>query len=207
MARRSARKKTTVTTVTTAPVAVTPTTGARLIAAGVADLALPWWPSEVEVSGLAPSITENEKVGSQPTMYRSSEPRAQIRISFTLRGRTLAESAEPWLAAVQALATGKPVVRLLMGASDRGTWQITEAGYTESDWTASGAPAVAEVSITAKRTDTEVPVGPIAKKSKKSKSKSKKKSTKAKTPKAKTTPKSKTTKDLPSAGGKAKVGD
>lgn len=188
-------RKTTVTATSTAPAVVAPTAGARLIALGVADLQMPYWPTEVAVSGLAPSFTETEKVGAQSTMFRSGEPRAEIRLAFTLRGRTLAESAGPWLAAVQALAVSRPVVRLMLGASDRGTWQVTDAGYAETDWTATGDPAVAEVALTMKYTSTEIPVGPVAKKAKKSKAKSKKKTTKAKAPKTKTPSKTKTKKD------------
>lgn len=192
MVRRSTRKAARVAAVVAAPVLVSGGNGVRLVAIGAATLDLPRWPTDVEVSGLAPTITETDTVGAQPTLYRSGEPREQIRLSFVLGGRTLAESAEDWLAAVKSLATAKPVVRLIMGAMDRGTWQVFDAGYTEQEWTGTGATAVAEVIITMKRTDAEVPVGPVPKKAKKSKGKSKKKSTKAKPKKA---PKTKTKKD------------
>lgn len=195
MARRATRTAGRVTASVAAPMALSVSSGVRMVSLGVATLDLPFWPSEIEISGLAPTITETEVVGSQPTLYRGSEPRPQLRISFTLRGRTLAESATRWLGAVQAIAAAKPVVRLITGATDRGTWQVSEAGYTETDWTAAGEPAIAEVAMTMKWTTAEVPVGPIPKKKKKSKAKSGKKSSKAKKPKTKTPAKTKTKKD------------
>lgn len=184
-----------VTAVVAASAVVDPSDRARLVCQGVGVLELPWWPTELESSGLAPTFTENARVGLAPEVLRSGEPMESLRLAFTVRGDSLAVAATPWLALVRTLAVAHPVVRLLMGRSDRGTWFVSEAGYPELDWTDGGEPAVAEVTLLLKRTDAEIAVGPVSKPKKKSKKKSKKKASGKKTAKPKTKPKTRTKKD------------
>jgi hypothetical protein len=85
-----------------------------------------------------------------------------LRISFTLRGKTLEDDAGGWLSTVRALAKALPLCQLILGASDRGVWRVTEAGYTETEWTSSGTPAIAEVILNLRQaSDAAIPVGPI----------------------------------------------
>lgn len=166
------------TVTTTVPgVIIAPSASARLICDGIGTLELPWWPTDLEYSNLAPNYTEKEKTGAVTTLYRTNEPLEALRIVFTLRGATLNDSAGEWVNIVRVLAKAKPICRLMLAASDRGTWVVTEAGYSEADWTAAGDAAVAEVTIQLRQADHQIPVGPVAKKKKKSKKKAKKKTT------------------------------
>jgi hypothetical protein len=135
---------------------------AILIVAGVGTLELPWWPTELEYSGLAPGYTDIERPGRTPIVVRSSEPLESLRIAFTLRGPTLADSAAGWTNAVRVLSRATPLCKLMLGPSDRGTWRVVEAGYSEADWTADGSPAVADVVIVLRQaSDAAIPVGPV----------------------------------------------
>lgn len=141
---------------------------ARMLVDGRAWLDLPWWPNEIEYSQLAPSYAETERPGREVLLTRSNQPLESLRIAFTLRGRTLAESASSWVAAVRALARTKSPVQLVLGGSDRGRWRVVEAGYSETDWAPDGSPAIADVVILLRQAiDASIPVGPIPQKPRK----------------------------------------
>lgn len=137
---------------------------ARLLCSNGASLDLPWWPDEVESSGLAASWVETARPGRTPLLTRSAEPLPSVRIVFTVSGATLADSAKAWVDAVRALAVARPVVQLLLGRSDRGTFRVVDATVLEREWAANGDPSVAEVIIELRSaSDVTVPVGPVPK--------------------------------------------
>lgn len=143
---------------------------ARLVCPGVGTLELPWWPSEVEHTDWAPDYAEIPRPGRTMVQTRSSDPLPQLRLAFTLRTTDPTESIGDQLAMVRTLAAAKPVVQLLLGASDRGRWRIREAGAVESDWADDGSASVADVSLLLRReSDAAIPVGPIRKKPKRKK--------------------------------------
>ena len=137
---------------------------ARLICAGIGDLVLPWWPAEVENSGLASEWTETPRPGRAPTLTRATEPLPSLRMSFAVTAVTVEESVAGWLTAFRVYAAAKPVVQLMLGASDRGVWRITEAAAVETDWAADGQPSVVDVTLTLRAaSDAAIAVGPIRK--------------------------------------------
>ncbi len=140
---------------------------ARLIAAGLPVLVLPWWPSEVEDSGWAPNYAETERPGRAPLLTRSNDPLPALRIAFTLRTTSVTESIQDTLDLVKRYAAAKPIVQFMLGQSDRGHWRITDAGANQLDWAADGEPSVADVIITMRQaSDASITVGPIKKKPK-----------------------------------------
>lgn len=137
---------------------------ARLTASGLPTLVLPWWPSEVEDSGLAADWAETARPGRSPLLTRASDPLPSMRLAFTLRTSTVEESVQDLVDLVKQYAAAKPVVQVTLGLSDRGHWRITEAGVVQQDWAASGEPSVAEVTMTLRAaSDAAIPVGPIKK--------------------------------------------
>ena len=137
---------------------------ARMIAAGLPVLVLPWWPSEVESSGWAPNYAETERPGRAPLLKRSDDPLPSLRIAFTLRAADVTVSIQDTLQLVQVYAAAKPIVQLMLGQSDRGHWRITDAGANEVDWAANGEPSIADVAISLRAaSDASIPVGPIKK--------------------------------------------
>lgn len=140
---------------------------ARLTAAGLPVLVLPWWPSEIEDSGWAPTYAETERPGRAPLLTRSNDPLPSLRIAFTLRTSSVEDSIQDLLDTVQLYAAAKPVVQFMLGQSDRGYWRITDAGANQRDWAANGEPSVADVVITLRSaSDASIPVGPVKKKPK-----------------------------------------
>jgi hypothetical protein len=140
---------------------------ARLVCAGGPTLELPWWPDEVESSGLAAGWAETARPGRSPLLTRAAEPLPSLRISFTVSGTTLADSAVGWVDAVRELAKAKPVVQLLLGRSDRGVFRVVDATVLEKEWAGNGDPSVADVTMELRSaSDATVPVGPVPKRPK-----------------------------------------
>jgi hypothetical protein len=140
---------------------------ARLLSSGMPPLVLPWWPDEIEYSGWAANWAETERPGRAPILSRSSDPLPSVRIAFTLNSGDVLESVGKQLAAIRALAAAKPVVQLMLGESDRGTWRVAEAGANETDWAPDGQACAVDVVISLRSaSDASVAVGPVGKKPK-----------------------------------------
>lgn len=149
-------------TLTRAGVVEAPAAGARLLVVGGPTLDLPWWPDDVEMSGLAPGYVDTDRPGRAALSTRSTEPLPTLRVGFTVSGTYWNHSQRLLLDAVTALAAARPLTRLVLGQRDTGLWQVRDAGWVESDWTDDGDPAEAEVTIELKRAAAAVdPVGPI----------------------------------------------
>jgi hypothetical protein len=137
---------------------------ARLVCPGVGTLELPWWPDEVESSGLAAGYAETARPGRAPLLRRASDPLPATRITFTVSGTGLSQSAVQWTDLVRTLAAAKPVVQLLLGRSDRGAFRVVDASIVEREWAPNGDPAVADVTLELRSaSDAAIPVGPVPK--------------------------------------------
>lgn len=143
---------------------VPPPKGVRLeLAEGGTGLDLPWWPDSIDHSGLAPTYTDTERPGRASVSTRSGEPLETLRMTFVLSQRDLADSAAGMVAAIRRMAQAKPLVRVLLGSDDRGTWQVRDAGYSETAHADDGQVAEAEVTLELRKTASAVTkVGPIA---------------------------------------------
>jgi len=128
-----------------------------------ATLELPWWPSEVEYSGLAADYVETPRPGRSPLVTRSGEQSEKLRIAFTLRENDVNVSVRGYVEALRVIARAKPLAQLMLGVQNRGLWHITEAGYVETDWAANGEPSVVDVilQLIYPGDDAGIVVGPI----------------------------------------------
>lgn len=135
---------------------------AELSCKGVGTLKLPWWPSDIENSGLGPLYTEQNRPGRAPLLLRDSRALPVIRVAFTL-GKAPEDSVESDIALLRKMANGTrvPVTLTLAGVS-RKDYRITDLSIAERDWTSTGAVSVADVDMTlTKVSDGAAPIGPV----------------------------------------------
>lgn len=141
---------------------------ARIISANGTTLVLPWWPSEVENSGLAGSFTDISRPNRAPLLARAADPLPSLRLAFTVSADSLNSSIQKWLEQFKVVAKADAVVQVLLGQSDRGRFVIVDAGATEVEHAASGEPSVADVILMLRSaSDADLVVGPVRKKSRK----------------------------------------
>jgi hypothetical protein len=134
---------------------------AELSCKGVGTLRLPWWPSDIESSGIAPVYAQQTRPGRSPLLLRESQSLPVQRLAFTL-GTSPESSAEADVALLRKMATAKVPVTLTLGGQSRKDYRITELSIVETDWTSTGAVAVAEVDLTmTKVSDAVAPIGPV----------------------------------------------
>lgn len=137
---------------------------ARLLCGTLEPLILPWWPDEVETSGMAAGYAEDPRPGRTPVLTRSADPLATFRMPFTLSGPTLQDSVLAEVTLLERYAAAKPVVQVMFGRFNRGHWRVTEASMVEKAWTSAGEPAEVDVTLTLRRaSDAAIPIGPVKK--------------------------------------------
>jgi hypothetical protein len=134
---------------------------AELSCNGVGTLRFPWWPSDIESSGLSPVYAQQGRPGRTPLLLRESRSLPVIRIAFTL-GTSPESSAESDVALLSKMANARVPVSLSLGGQSRKDYRITELSIVETDWTSTGAVAVADVDLTlTKVSDAVAPIGPV----------------------------------------------
>ncbi len=134
---------------------------AVLACEGVGTLNLPWWPSDFEVSGLAPAYTQQTRPGRAPLLLRETDTLPEIRMSFTL-GTAPEVSADVEASLLSRMAKAKQPVTLTLAARGRGKFRITELTFVEVDWTSLGSTSVYDVDMTLTRvSDAVIPIGPV----------------------------------------------
>ncbi len=151
------------------PGAIKPTgKQARIVCAGIGTVVLPWWPDSLDYSGLAPRYTDVDRPAAESLIHRSFEPLETLTIVFMVSGSNRNESVEYWSQMVRQLARAKPLCQLVLGDHDRGRWLVADAGYTESDQTATGEPSVMEVTLQLRqKSQAVITVGPVRAKARK----------------------------------------
>lgn len=125
--------------------------GALLYCPGVATLVLPWWPTEVGRTPRSRVWVEQERPGRAPLLLTTGETLAEYRLSFLLRHTDIAQSVQSWVDAFEAIAASDVPVALVMGASDRGLFQLVGPDMQEVAHADDGTPSAVDVSATLKR--------------------------------------------------------
>jgi hypothetical protein len=138
---------------------------ARILCPPNPDLVLPWWPTEIENTDWAAAYVETPRPGRTPLLTRSADPLPSLRMSFTIHAGNVNTPVTAWVDQIRDLSTALPVCQLMLGASDRGRWRITDVGVTELEWADDGEPSMVDVAMTLRAaSDAVIPVGPIKKK-------------------------------------------
>lgn len=143
---------------------------ARIYAAGVGTVVLPWWPDEIARSAIAPIYETQDRPGRTPLLLRSGDSLPEVRVGCLVSTNTaevngVGNVSAVLAALIKASKAKKPVSLKL--ASRSGRYRVTDLGITELDWDTTGQPISAEVSMTlVSASDAVVPVGPIKKKPK-----------------------------------------
>lgn len=134
---------------------------ATLSCDGVGTLTLPWWPSDFELSGLAPAYTQQNRPGRAPLLLRETDTLPAIRMTFTL-GTSPEVSADAEASLLSKMAKAKQPTTLTLASRGRGKFRITELSMVEADWTSAGATSLYEVDMTLTRiSDAALPIGPV----------------------------------------------
>lgn len=147
----------------------------RLTSPQLGTVVLPWWPDEIAWGNMANTYDEQERPGRTPLLLRSGAGLEELRVGTVVRPRDLEGSGDvgtsggtdisptisTMLDTLRAMSRARqPITVAIAGRS--ALYRITDLGLTELEWSATGHPLVAEVSLTLKAaSEAAVPVGPI----------------------------------------------
>lgn len=146
----------------------------RLTSGQLGTVVLPWWPEEITWGGMAATYDEQERPGRKPLLLRTGAGLEELRIGTVVRPRDLAgsgtvgaagEDMSPSISsildALRAMSVARqPITVAIAGRS--ALYRMTDLGITELEWSSSGSPLVAELSLTLKAaSEAAIPVGPI----------------------------------------------
>lgn len=137
----------------------------RLYVRGIGTVVLPYYPEDIQFSGLSANYEEQRRPGRQPLLIRTGLSLREMRVGVVVSRQNLEARAEgnvqPILKTLGVMSRSKqPVEVKLAGRKSR--WRMTDLGITELDWSRKGLAILAEVSMTfVELSDATVPVGPI----------------------------------------------
>lgn len=147
----------------------------RLTSGQLGTVVLPWWPEEITWGGMAATYDEQERPGRKPLLLRTGAGLEELRIGTIVRPRDLEGSGDvgtsggtdvsptisTMLYTLRAMSRAQqPITVAIAGRS--ALYRITDLGITELEWSSSGSPLVAELSLTLKAaSEAAIPVGPI----------------------------------------------
>ena len=131
---------------------------------------LPWMPDEIETSNIAQAWTQVARPGRVPLLLSQGKNLPVVNLPFRLVNPGQAGHVEGTIAALEKLARSSNPVRLDVASQFRGMYRITALGKRESMWDADGKVVDAEITLElTQSSDMVAAVGPIKRKSKKSK--------------------------------------
>lgn len=105
---------------------------ATIRAAGGSEvMTLPFAPSSVQMSGIAPSWTEVSRPGRPSLVLRSNDPLPKLSFDAFLGYADHQQSVEGGLRLLRRLADSKqPLVLSGLGTEEEGYWRLTELSWT-----------------------------------------------------------------------------
>ena len=131
---------------------------------------LPWMPDEIETSSVAQSWTQVPRPGRVPLLLSQGKNLPVINLPFRLVNPGHVSHVEGTISALEKLARSSNPVRLDVAAQFRGMYRITALSKRETAWDVTGKVTDAEITLELTRSsDMVVAVGPIKRKTKKSK--------------------------------------
>ena len=131
---------------------------------------LPWMPDEIETSSVAQSWTQVPRPGRVPLLLSQGKNLPVINLPFRLVNAGQAPHVEGTIDALEKLARSSNPVRLDVAQQFRGMYRITALSKRETAWDVTGKVTDAEITLELTRSsDMVVAVGPIKRKTKKSK--------------------------------------
>ena len=131
---------------------------------------LPWMPDEIETSSVAQSWTQVPRPGRVPLLLSQGKNLPVINLPFRLVNAGQAPHVEGTIDALEKLARSSNPVRLDVAQQFRGMYRITALSKRETMWDTTGKVTDAEITLELTRSsDMVVAVGPIKRKTKKSK--------------------------------------
>ena len=135
---------------------------ALLVCPNVATVRLPWWPTEVTRSSLGRTWDEVERPGRKPLLVPGSRRLDEFAINFTASADALEVPMKDWIDALEAIAGTTIPVTLVMAATTRGLFQVSDLSLVEVQHGRAGVPRILDASMTLKRaSDATVKVGII----------------------------------------------
>lgn len=131
---------------------------------------LPWMPEEIETSNLAQAWTQLARPGRVPLLMSQGRNLPTVNLPFRLIHPGGTAHVQGTLDALDKLARSSNPLRLDVASQYRGLFRITAMGVVERTWARDGKPTDAEVTLELTRSsDMVIAVGPIKRKTKKSK--------------------------------------
>jgi phage protein U len=131
---------------------------------------LPWMPEEIETSNVAQAWSEVPRPGRVPLLLSSGKNLPKVSLPFRLVNAGHASHVEGTIDALEKLARSSNPVRLDVAQQFRGMYRITALSKRETAWDVTGKVTDAEITLELTRSsDMVVAVGPIKRKTKKSK--------------------------------------
>ena len=131
---------------------------------------LPWMPEEIETSSIAQAWTQVQRPGRVPLLLSSGKNLPKVSLPFRLVNPGRGSHVEGTIDALEKLARSSNPVRLDVAQQFRGMYRITALSKRETAWDVTGKVTDAEITLELTRSsDMVVAVGPIKRKTKKSK--------------------------------------
>lgn len=131
---------------------------------------LPWMPEEIETSNVAQAWTQVARPGRVPLLLSQGKNLPTVSLPFRLVNLGQAGHVEGTIAALEKLARSSNPIRLDVASQFRGMYRITALTKRETHWAADGKVADAEITLELTvSSDMVAAVGPIKRKTKKSK--------------------------------------
>lgn len=131
---------------------------------------LPWMPEEIETSSIAQAWTQVQRPGRVPLLLSSGKNLPKVSLPFRLVNPGRGSHVEGTIDALEKLARSSNPVRLDVAQQFRGMYRITALSKRETMWDTTGKVTDAEITLELTRSsDMVVAVGPIKRKTKKSK--------------------------------------
>ena len=131
---------------------------------------LPWMPDEIETSSVAQAWTQVPRPGRVPLLLSQGKNLPVINLPFRLVNPGQGAHVEGTIDALEKLARSSNPVRLDVASQFRGMFRITNLTKRETAWNRNGKVTDADITLElTKSSDMVAAVGPIKRKSKKSK--------------------------------------
>ena len=131
---------------------------------------LPWMPEEIETSNVAQAWSEVPRPGRVPLLLSSGKNLPVVSLPLRLVNPGQSGHVEGTIEALEKLARSSNPVRLDVAQQFRGMYRITALSKRETAWDVTGKVTDAEITLELTRSsDMVVAVGPIKRKTKKSK--------------------------------------